>query len=373
MKNLIRGEYDTAMKTITASRQDLYWKEDPLGFFTIKPFPEERVIKVRYYKNHKLVYLFVGKTPEELYYKITSSGLISRLEHAAYLGKELEKAYLALKYDLQYVQDDPLDITQKAAIYHKDRKIISLAPSNTEILYALGLGKNIIAATRFCDYPADAKKKRRVGGWIDVDLVQVKKLKADLVLTSTFVQDKVVEEARKYNINIVHVDPKSLEEVYESIKVIGELTSTQQKAEEVVDTMKKEFAEIQKGVLPGKKPRVYVEEWHKPPHVSGNWVPELVLMAGGEYKLCAAGKISKPITLREAEKYNPEIIILSLCGFGNKAKPEIVLNRPGWQNIEAVKKRRVYVIDDSLLNRPGPRLVEGLKFLVEKINEFKKK
>lgn len=361
------------MKNLTASRKDIYWKEDPLGFFTIKPFLEEGVIKVRYYKNHALIYLISGKTAEELYYKITSLGLISRMEHAAYLGKELEKAELALKYNLQYVQDDPLDITQKAIAHLPNKKIISLAPSNTEILYALGLGKNIIATTRFCDYPVGAKTKTRVGGWIDVDLVQVKKLNADLVLTSTFVQDKVVQDAKKYNINIVHTDPKTVEEIYESIQIIGELTYKQQEARQLVDKMKKEFSDIQKTVLPGKKPRVYIEEWHSPPHVSGNWVPELVTMAGGEYALCTKGQISKPITLKDVEKYNPEIIVLSLCGFGNKAKPEMVLKRPGWQNIEAVKKKRMYVIDDSLLNRPGPRLVEGLKFLVQKMNEWKKK
>lgn len=361
------------MKTITASRKDIYWKEDPLGFFTIKPFIEEGLIKVRYYQNHKLKYLMVGKTSEELYYKITSMGLISRMEHAAYLGKELEKAYLALKFKLQYIQDDHLDITKAAISQIQNRKIISLAPSNTEILYALGLGKNIIATTRFCDYPTDAQKKKRVGGWIDVDLVQVKKLNADLVLTSTFVQDKVVQEAKKYNINIVHVDPKTVEEVYESIRIIGELTYKQPEAQQLIEKIKNELVEIQKRVLPLKKPRVYIEEWHQPPHVSGNWVPELVAMAGGEYTLCKKGHVSKPITLKEVEKYNPHIIILSLCGFGSKAKAGMILNRPGWEKIDAVKNKQVYVIDDSLLNRPGPRLVEGLKFLVERINEWKKK
>lgn len=102
-------------------------------------------------------------------------------------------------------------------------------------------------------------------------------------------------------------------------------------------------------------------------------MPELVMMAGGEYKLGTSGVISTPITLPELKKYDPEIIILSLCGFGKKAKAEMITKRPGWEKIDAVKNKRVYVIDDSLLNRPGPRLVEGLKFLVQKINEWKKK
>lgn len=360
------------MKTITASPRDVFWKEDPAGFFTIKPFPAEGVIRVRFYREHRLQYLFIGKTPEELYHRITSLGLISRMEHAAYLGKELEKAFLAVQYNLHYVQDEPLDITKTVTTTPEERQIVSLAPSNTEILYALGLGKNIIATTRFCDYPADARKKPRVGGWVDVNLARVKQMNADLVLTSTIVQDKVVQEAKKYNINIVHVDPKNLGEVYESIKVIGELTYKQQEAQQLVDTMKKEFTQIQKKVLPGKKPRMYIEEWHQPPHASGNWVPELVMMAGGEYGLNRKGRPSYPITTQEIARYNPEIIILSLCGFGTKTKKAIITQRKGLEKVDAVKKSRVYVIDDSLLNRPGPRLVEGLRFLVEKVNLYKK-
>lgn len=87
------------------------WVQDEKGYFTIKEFPEEGVIKVRFYTNdHKRVYVFVGKTPQDLYFEITQRKLISRLDHAAYLGKELEKAFLALTYGLTYVQDDLIDI-----------------------------------------------------------------------------------------------------------------------------------------------------------------------------------------------------------------------------------------------------------------------
>ena len=360
------------MERLTATPNDIYWKEDPLGFFTIKPFPEEGVIRVRYYRHHTLLYIIRGKTPEELYYTITSLKLISRMEHAAYLGKELEKAYLAMKYNLAYVQDDPLDLHQHRSQARPERRIISLAPSNTEILYALGLGKNIIATTRFCDYPAGAKKKTKVGGWVDVNLVEVKKMQADLVLTSSFVQDKVVRDAKKFNINIVHTDPKTLADVYESILIIGELTERNEEAQGVVREMKEKISAQQKKVRPGTKPRVYIEEWHEPPHVSGNWVPELVEMAGGIYRVQKKGQISRTISTAEIKRYNPEIIILSWCGFGTKANPKIVRQRPGWEKLEAVKNNHIYVVDDSLLNRPGPRLVEGFKFLVEKINKYKK-
>lgn len=94
---------------IMCTPADMVWVQDPNGYFTVKPFPEEGVIKVRYYTNdHQRKYLFVGKTPQEIYFTIFKRGLVSKLDHAAYLGKELEKAYLALKYGFTYVQDDEM-------------------------------------------------------------------------------------------------------------------------------------------------------------------------------------------------------------------------------------------------------------------------
>ena len=96
---------------VQCTQADIIWVQDPNGYFTIKEFPEEGVIKVRDYTNdHVRKYLCVGATPQELYNKIIKMSLISRLEHAAYLGKELEKAYLALKYKLRYNQDDELEL-----------------------------------------------------------------------------------------------------------------------------------------------------------------------------------------------------------------------------------------------------------------------
>ena len=359
------------MKKISVSIRDIFWKEDPLGFFTIRPFVKEGVIRVRYYQNHQLKYIFSGQTPEQLYHKIGSMGLISRFEHAAYLGKELEKAHLAMQYQLSYIQDEPL-VLEKKALKKRERRIVSLAPSNTEILYALGRGKNIIATTRFCDYPPDAKKKTKIGGWLDIDLLQVKKMNADLVLTSTSVQEKIVQEARRLNLNLVHVDPRRLQEIYDSILTLGELTEKHLAAEKLVEDMEKKIENISRKALPGKKPRVYIEEWHKPPTGSGNWVPELVALAGGKYELISPGKLSKMVTTAEVKNYNPEIIILSLCGFGKKVNVEIITKREGWEQLNAVRTKRVYAIDDSLLNRPGPRLVQGLQFLVEKINLYKR-
>lgn len=246
-------------------------------------------------------------------------------------------------------------------------RIISLAPSNTEILFELGCEKDVVAVTRFCDYPEEAKLKPKIGGWLDVNDELVKKFKPDVVMTSTFVQDKIVDRYKESGIKIFHTDPKTLDQVYESILSIGNLVNKRSEAKNIVEKMKKEFKIIQK--VNKKKPRVYCEEWHKPPTVSGNWVPRIIGYAGG-ISLCPEGKISYPVSSQDVKDFDPDLILLSLCGFGNKAKKEFVTKRKDWQDIRTVKNGNIFVIHDSLLNRPGPRLVEGAKWLAELFNKL---
>ena len=250
-------------------------------------------------------------------------------------------------------------------------RIVSLAPSNTEILYALGCGAQIVANTRYCDYPDDAKKKQKVGGWLDIKEEQVKQMHPDVIMTSTFVQDKIVDHYQKLGIRVFHTDPKTLDDVYRSIFSIGELVSQRVRAARFIEKMKTEFATIRSRTFKSTKVKVYCEEWHDPPTVSGNWVPKIIEIAGG-ISLCPEGKVSYPVTAKEVEKFDPDCIILSLCGFGRKAKADIVTKREGWENLRAVREREVFVIDDSLLNRPGPRLVEGAKELARIFGEVVK-
>jgi iron complex transport system substrate-binding protein len=267
------------------------------------------------------------------------------------------------------------------------KKIASLAPSNTEILYALGEADNICAVTRYCDYPTDAKQKPKVGGWLDINDELVKGLSPDLILTSTFVQDKITERYKESNMNIVSLMPKTLEGVFESILKIGQLAEKKEKAEQIVSTMKTKINEIKNKISNNqkndknlenkklidenndiKKPRVYVEEWHKPPTVSGNWVSDLVEIAGGDYSLIKSGEYSKKVSTKQIVEFDPEIIIISICGIAENAKKEWITKRVGWENISAVKNDKVFVFDDSLLNRPGPRLVLGLENLARVIH-----
>src|SRR3989338_10739026 len=125
--------------------------------------------------------------------------------------------------------------------------------------------------------------------------------------------------------------------------------------------VKKKAAAMRRGDAP--KVRLYVEEWHDPPFASGNWVPEIARIAGGEQFPVAPGALSPEVTLEEVERWNPALIVISWCGAGTLAQKELLLNRPGWDRLRAVQLGQVKVIDDSLFNRPGPRLVEGAQRL----------
>lgn len=248
-------------------------------------------------------------------------------------------------------------------------RVVSLAPSCTEILFSLCLGDKIIGNTRFCDYPEDAKKIHKVGGWLDSNFEDIINLKPDLVFTSTFLQDEIVNQLEKFDIKVVHSDPKTLEDVFDSIRKIGNAMNKSKEAEHVVSVMKIRIKKVaEQYYLIDKRPKVYIEEWHKPAIASGNWVPDMVELAGGN-SFAKAGKISAEVNLAKLKKFNPDVIIISWCGFGLRARKEDLTKRKGWDKLKAVSKRKVYVVDDNLLNRPGPRLAEGVKVLSEIIHK----
>ncbi|MEK6823076.1 MAG: cobalamin-binding protein [Nanoarchaeota archaeon] len=247
-------------------------------------------------------------------------------------------------------------------------RIVSLAPSNTEILYALDAQDDVIGVTRFCDHPPAAKTKTIIGGWLDADLKKVVQLNPDLVLTSTFLQDKAAADLTAMGVMVVHVDPKTLGDVVESFITIGAAINRQDAAEELVARTKERLDDLRRRTSALAKPRVYIEEWHKPSTVSGNWVPELLDIAGGRMDLIAAGERSAEIDTEDVVRFDPEHIIASWCGFGLSADKDWITQRPGYAHITAVKNGNIHVMDDSLLNRPGPRIVDGAQLLARLIH-----
>ena len=239
-------------------------------------------------------------------------------------------------------------------------RILSLAPSNTEILFALGLGDQVVGVTEYCDYPPLATKKPRFGGWVNADIEKVKQAHPDVIFTSTFLQDKIVSQLEQAGLNVVHVDPKTLEEVFDSIMTIAKACDWELGGKGLVRVIRKRMNEISEQLNANavEEKAVYVEEW--PMTASGNWVPDLMRLAKCKSML-KPGEISRKVTLDEVKAFNPEQMIVSWCGCGDRVPKEKITERENWP----IPEEKIYILHDSLLNRPGPRLVHGLETLAK--------
>ena len=244
------------------------------------------------------------------------------------------------------------------------KRILSLAPSNTEILFALGAGDRVVGVTSFCDFPPAARSLPRVGSWISVtNIKQLDEIKPDLILTSMFVPELVQKWATKKKVELVNLYPQTIEGIYESILRVGKLVDNIQIAEKLVGVMKKRFAQIkEQSKKITNRPRVYSEEYPKPPTVAANWVPELIEIAGGT-PLSKKGILSYEINSEKVAKFDPDVIVLHWCGFGMKQNVGEVALRPGWKSIRAVKENKIFIADDTFLNRPCPRIWMGAEML----------
>jgi len=243
-------------------------------------------------------------------------------------------------------------------------RIASLSPAVTEILFALGAGDQIVCTDQFSNFPEEAKALPHLKDHVKVSPEALKDFAVDLVFTSTIIQEKLAHALRAQDFSVIHQDPRTLLEISESIKRIGMIMGKEPEAKQLVLAMQQTFNDTKrKASLLPRKCRVYIEEWHEPPMVSGNWVPEVTRYAGIECFPLPPRALSREVTLEEVAKFDPDNIVISWCGAGNLADPQLLSKRQGWDVLRAVRQGNIRVIDDSLLNRPGPRLTEGCQRL----------
>lgn len=242
-------------------------------------------------------------------------------------------------------------------------RILSLAPSNTEILYALGVGDAVVGTTAYCDWPAAARMQPKVGGWTAVYPDLLDRFSPDLIVTSLFVPPEIRPLMAERPKLFCHVEPHTLEGVYASIAMIGERIGRRMQATELIGRMRTELDALRIEHLHRPRIRVYIEEWASPPMASGNWIPEVAATVGIDQVVVRAGEWSRAFALTDLETADPHAIVLSICGSGDRVPTQQVVSRLGWGTLRAVREGRIAVIDDSLLNRPGPRLPAGARAL----------
>ncbi len=255
------------------------------------------------------------------------------------------------------------DVGNTVTLNARPQRIISLAPSHTEILYALGLGDRMVGVTEYCNYPPEAAEKPKVGGFSDVDLEQVVGLEPDLVLATSLHTAEVVPALQERGIVVFVADPQTVLEVLETIRTIGHITGKDQAAEALIARMQERIDAVQATIGDAPRPTVF---WELGPELytagPGSFLNDLILMAGGENIAADADSPWPQLNLEAIVLKDPAIVVLADHNYGETA--EMVTQRPGWGNITAVRESRIIeLIDDDIFSRPGPRIVEGLEFL----------
>lgn len=244
-------------------------------------------------------------------------------------------------------------------------RIVSLAPATTEILFRLGLDAEIVGVSTFCNYPAQAKSKLKVGTFSQPDIEKILSLKPDLIFATGLEQAAVVENLRQLKLNVYVSDPSNIQELFTSIVEIAKRTNRQKEALSLISQMKTKIEEIKNKVSVialQKRKRVFIEIWHDPLMTvgRGSFVDELIHLAGGINIASYVPRMYSYYSAEQVIKEDPECIILGYMLRAGSA--ETVKERLGWKNISAVKNNHIYNdINPDLFLRPGPRLIEGLE------------
>lgn len=247
------------------------------------------------------------------------------------------------------------------------QKIVSLAPSNTEILFALGLKERIVGVTNQCNFPSEAEKIAKVGDYWGANLEKIVELSPDLVISGG--GEEQVEKLESLGLTVLVLWPTNLEEMLDSILLVSKVTDRETEATKLVSGLRERILAVENKVqaLPAEKGlRVYWEIWNEPPMSvgPGSFVHELIELAGGKNIFADAGKDYPSVSAEVVIERDPEVIFIGHMG----STPADIGQRPGWANITAVKKGRLYAdINEDLVYRPGPRLIDGLEEIYNRL------
>lgn len=254
------------------------------------------------------------------------------------------------------------------------RRIVTLAPSNTEILYALGALDRLVGRDDYSDYPAQVADVPSIGNeYPNVNAEAVLALKPDLVLAAGVTNADDVKKLADLGLAVYATsNAKNLDDIYADIAAIGELTGRAAEAAQVVADLKARVATVAARTrAAASQPVVFYEvdatEPEKPWTTgTGTFIDALITLAGGQ-NAGAVGQDYFQISFEQLITADPDVIVLGSSTFGGQT-PELVAQRPGWDKLKAVRENAVYTFDDNLVSRPGPRIVEGLEALARLIH-----
>ena len=249
------------------------------------------------------------------------------------------------------------------------QRIVSLVPSATEMIFALGGEDRLVGRTDFCDYPAAARAKKSVGGMINPSLETIVALKPDLVLvTSSGNREETFQQLTRLRIPVYQVAAERITEVKDVARHLAALTGREAAVAPLLEAIDRRVAAVREAVRPFARPRVLYVLWPDPLIVPGRraLVTDLIDIAGGESLTAADADDYPRYSLEAAVAKSPEIIVLA--NHGNKSGPIAIDRWKRLTSLPAIKTGRIHSVDGNLMHRYGPRVLDGLDQLARAIH-----
>lgn len=273
---------------------------------------------------------------------------------------------LETEYPLVVTDATGEEITFEAA----PERIVSTSPAETEILFALGLDDYIVGVSDYDTYPEEVYTKEKVGGVVAPNVEALIALESDLIVTGISISEEAAEEIGNFDMKLYRTDPKTVQDVMDNILLLGEITNRQVAAQALIEQMQDDIEYVTSTVASleeAEQKRVYLEFAPGFTVGQGEFLHELLEMAGGIN--IAADTVSwSQINEEKIIESNPEVILYGAAiEVDGSPLHEVIQQRSGWDAMTAVQEDRIYALDDDILTRPGPRIIEGLKLMAEAI------
>lgn len=278
--------------------------------------------------------------------------------------------------DTQTPETEPILVSdafgKQVSLESPAQRVISLAPSNTEILYAIGAGDQVVGRDAFSDFPVEAQALTDIGGGFGaLNIEAIVALDADLVLAADLTPPEQIQAFEDLGLTVFSLpNPNNFEELYDNLRVVAQLTGQEKTAEDIIQSLQDRVADVERAISQiESRPLVFYEldasDVNAPFTAGpGTFIDYLIQAAGGDNLGSSMEGAWVQVSVEELITRNPEIIILGDYTWGGITS-EMVSSRSGWEVIDAVKNNQVYTFDDNLVSRPGPRLVEGLEVLAK--------
>jgi iron complex transport system substrate-binding protein len=258
------------------------------------------------------------------------------------------------------------DASRTVTIAKAPARIVSLAPANTEVLFASGVPTSaIVGVTTFDDYPPGVKSLPKVGDFMNPNIEAITAARPDLILATGGVQQDVIAKLEATGAKVVVIDPKSLDGLYVSIAKVGKVTGHAEGAFGLVDWMQAAIEAISSKVATEAPTTTFLEVGYNPLYTagSGTLIDDLIAAAGGANVVKQSGYV--PYSVEALLKADPKVY---LAVKGTSGDPGAIAARPGFDKLTAVKEGRIVILDDNLVTRPGPRVVLGVEAIAKALH-----